>query len=53
MAKVEIYTADYCPYCKHAKSLFDGKGVTYEEIDVSGDDDARANDDENNHRSRL
>lgn len=41
MAKVEIYTADYCPYCKHAKALFDGKGVAYEEIDVSGDDDAR------------
>lgn len=41
MAKVEIYTTDYCPYCKHAKALFEGKGAAYTEIDVSGDDDAR------------
>ena len=41
MAKVEIYTTDYCPYCTHAKNLFDGKGVSYEEIDVTGDDEAR------------
>lgn len=41
MPKVEIYTTDYCPYCKHAKALFDSKGVAYEEIDVSGDDEAR------------
>ncbi len=41
MAKVEIYTTDYCPYCKHAKALFESKGATYEEIDVSGDDEAR------------
>lgn len=41
MPKVEIYTTDYCPYCKHAKALFENKGVAYEEIDVSGDDDAR------------
>ncbi len=41
MAKVEIYTTDYCPFCKRAKALFDAKGATYAEIDVSGDDDAR------------
>lgn len=41
MSKVEIYTTDYCPYCKHAKALFEAKGVAYEEIDVSGDDEAR------------
>ncbi len=41
MAKVEIYTTDYCPYCKHAKALFEGKGVEYQEIDVSGSDEER------------
>jgi glutaredoxin 3 len=27
MAKVEIYTKDYCPYCDKAKNLFAIKGV--------------------------
>jgi len=42
MAKVEIYTTRYCPYCIAAKRLLTGKGVTYSEIDVSGDVQARA-----------
>lgn len=42
MAKVEVYTTDYCPYCVKAKTLLQIKGVEYEEIDVTGDDDARA-----------
>ena len=33
--KVEIYTKWGCPYCFRAKALLDGKGVTYEEIDVT------------------
>ena len=37
MAKVEVYTTSYCPYCIRAKSLLKGKGVAFEEIDVSGD----------------
>lgn len=41
MAKVEVYTTDYCPYCVKAKTLLDMKGVSYDVIDVSGDDDAR------------
>ncbi|MGZ6251465.1 MAG: glutaredoxin 3 [Candidatus Binataceae bacterium] len=36
MAKVEVYTTAYCPYCTRAKSLLKGKGVAFEEIDVSG-----------------
>ena len=36
MAKVEIYTKFGCPYCARAKALLDGKGVQYEETDVSG-----------------
>ena len=35
MSKVQIYTAGWCPYCNAAKALLDGKGVAYEEIDVS------------------
>lgn len=34
MAKVEIYTSPWCPYCHRAKSLLDRKGVTYDEVDV-------------------
>jgi glutaredoxin 3 len=41
MKRVKIYTTPICPYCIRAKRLLDGKGVPYEEIDVSGDDRAR------------
>ncbi|OIN85814.1 MAG: glutaredoxin 3 [Alphaproteobacteria bacterium CG1_02_46_17] len=41
MAKVEVYTTDYCPYCTRAKQLLDMKDVDYAEIDVSSDDAAR------------
>jgi glutaredoxin 3 len=41
VAKVEIYTTTYCPYCVRAKGLLDRKGAKYTEINVE-DDDARA-----------
>jgi glutaredoxin 3 len=41
MAKVVIYTTTICPYCVRAKMLFQRKGVSYEEIDVSRDNDLR------------
>ena len=37
MAKIEVYTTSYCPYCTRAKSLLRSKGVAFEEIDVSRD----------------
>jgi glutaredoxin 3 len=37
VAKVEVYTTSYCPYCIRAKSLLKSKGVAFEEIDVSAD----------------
>ncbi len=37
MARVEVYTTSYCPYCIQAKSLLRRKGVAFEELDVSGD----------------
>lgn len=35
MAKIEIYTKAFCPYCYRAKALLDGKGVDYEEYDIT------------------
>ena len=35
MAKIEIYTKAFCPYCTRAKRLLDGKGVSYEELDIT------------------
>ena len=43
MAKVDVYTTTYCPYCVRAKQLLDTKDVDYTEIDVTGDDAARIN----------
>ena len=42
MKPVEIYTTPTCPYCQAAKRLLARKGVTYSEIDVSGDPALRA-----------
>jgi glutaredoxin 3 len=35
MAKIEIYTTDYCYYCRVAKSLLDERQIPYEEINIS------------------
>lgn len=35
MAKIEIYTKGFCPYCSRAKALLDSKGVSYEEFDIT------------------
>ena len=37
MAKVQVYTTSYCPYCFRAKALLQHKGVAFEEIDVTDD----------------
>jgi glutaredoxin 3 len=39
--KVVMYTTQYCPYCIRAKTLLKHKGVEFDEIDVSNDDDLR------------
>jgi len=41
MSKIVMYTTQYCPFCIQAKSLLRHKGVTFEEIDVGGDDELR------------
>lgn len=35
MARVRVYTTDYCPFCDAAKSFLEQKGIPFEEIDVS------------------
>jgi len=42
MSQIEIYTTRYCPYCHAAKRLLSKKGVTFIEIDVSGDAEGRS-----------
>jgi glutaredoxin 3 len=37
MAKVEIYTTQFCPYCFRAKRLLQERGVEFTEIDVMMD----------------
>lgn len=41
MAKIEVYTTTYCPYCVRAKDLLKRKGVEFTEISVEGDDALR------------
>ncbi len=41
MARVEIYSKFTCPYCMRAKMLLDGKGVDYEEYEISGQAEKR------------
>ena len=41
MARGEIYSTLFCPYCARAKSLLEKKGVTYVNIDVIEDTSKR------------
>ncbi|MFN3360308.1 MAG: glutaredoxin 3 [Pseudanabaenaceae cyanobacterium] len=41
MAKVEIYTWQFCPFCIRAKALLERKGVKYIEYKIDGDEAAR------------
>ena len=37
MANITIYTTRTCSYCYMAKSLLAKKGLSFDEVDVSGD----------------
>jgi glutaredoxin 3 len=41
VAKVEVYTTSFCPFCTRAKSLLKSKGVPFIEIDVTEDAELR------------
>jgi glutaredoxin 3 len=42
MPLIEIYTTQWCGYCRAAKALLTRKGVTFTEIDLSDEPDRRA-----------
>jgi glutaredoxin 3 len=41
MARVEIYTKAFCPYCARAKRLLEEKGADYEEFEISAGGEKR------------
>ncbi|AOE49043.1 glutaredoxin 3 [Kangiella sediminilitoris] len=41
MAKVEMYTKGYCPFCVRAKHLLEKLDVEYKEIPIDGDSELR------------
>ena len=43
MARIEMYTTAFCPFCVRAKRLLQERGLAYEEFDVA--DDAALRDD--------
>ena len=42
MAKIEIYTKAFCPYCTRAKRLLESKEVAFEEFDITMGGERRA-----------
>ncbi len=42
MQPVVLYTTTSCGYCRCAKAWFSARGVPYREVDVTGDEAARA-----------
>ena len=42
MAKIELYTTDWCGHCVRAKMLLEQRGVPFEEIHVDKDPEFRA-----------
>ena len=40
MARVQMYSMEWCPYCAKAKALLGAKGIEYDEIDVTDDEEA-------------
>ena len=42
MARIEVYSSYFCPYCARAKALLEQKGVAFEEIDLLAQPNRRA-----------
>jgi len=42
MAKIELYTTQWCGYCARARALLGRKGVEFTDIDVDADSAKRA-----------
>ena len=41
MAKIEIYSTQFCPYCVRAKDLFTRKGVAFIELHIDTDENLK------------
>jgi glutaredoxin 3 len=41
MQPVKIYTSQWCGFCTAAKQLLKTRNISFEEIDVTGDDEKR------------
>ena len=37
MAKIEVYSKEWCPYCTKAKALLRSKQLEYQELDITSD----------------
>jgi glutaredoxin 3 len=53
MAKVVMYTTEWCPYCRRAEALLRAKGVEIEKIDVDAQPDRRAEMQRRSHRRTV
>lgn len=41
LRRVQVFTTAQCPYCASAKALLVRRGIPFEEVDVTGDAEAR------------
>ena len=39
---ITLYTTEPCGFCRSAKALLRGRGITYDEVNLSKDPDGRA-----------
>jgi len=53
MARIEIYSKEWCPYCSKAKSLLRAKGLEYREIDITHDETLEQEMLERSHRQTV
>jgi len=37
VARIQMYTTDWCGYCVRAKALLESRGLPYEEVSLDGD----------------
>ncbi|MDQ6968073.1 MAG: glutaredoxin 3 [Mariprofundaceae bacterium] len=42
MAKIEVYSGDYCPYCMRAKALLKQRDLEFVEYNVQNEPERRA-----------